>query len=46
MSGKKDDIIKALLNVAAFPYEGKVPQSIQRHRRQVICHGRTGVVGQ
>ena len=29
MSGKKDDIIKALLNVAAFPYEGKVPRSMR-----------------
>ena len=29
MSGKKDDIIKALLNVAAFPYESKVPRSMR-----------------
>ena len=29
MSGKKDDIVKALLNVAAFPYEGKVPRSMR-----------------
>jgi hypothetical protein len=29
MNGKKDEIIKALLNVAAFPYEGKVPRSMR-----------------
>lgn len=29
MSGKKDDFVKALLNVAAFPYEGKVPRSMR-----------------
>lgn len=29
MNGKKDEIIKVLLNVAAFPYEGKVPRSMR-----------------
>jgi ParB family chromosome partitioning protein len=29
MSGKKDVIVKALLNVTAFPYEGKVPRSMR-----------------
>lgn len=29
MSGKKDEIIKSLLNVASFPYEGKVPRSMR-----------------
>ncbi|MBK8762388.1 MAG: PRTRC system ParB family protein [Sulfuritalea sp.] len=29
MNGKKDEIIKSLLNVASFPYEGKVPRSMR-----------------
>lgn len=29
MSGKKDEIVKSLLNVASFPYEGKVPRSMR-----------------
>ena len=29
MSGKKDEIIKSLLNVASFSYEGKVPRSMR-----------------
>ena len=29
MSGKKDEIVKSLLNVESFPYEGKVPRSMR-----------------
>ena len=29
MNGKKDEIIKSLLNVASFPYQGKVPRSMR-----------------
>ena len=29
MSGKKDELIKALLKVGSFTYEGKVPRSMR-----------------